>query len=64
PKQITDALTLRADADLPADLVQRKEGQAPPEPQRLLTENLDLQLQAGLMLLQSRAVSKDLAHGK
>jgi len=61
PKEITDSLTLRQDADLSPELVQQKEGKPAPDPQRLLSEPLDLQLQTALVLLQSKAVSKQLA---
>jgi len=78
PKQQNDAIVLRSDADLPADAerpkpVKRKEGETPiddtragpPDATRLLTENIDLQLQSALLILQSRlAASAQVAEAK
>ncbi len=61
PEQITEALTLRQEADvLPineaGEIVQ---GDEPlPDPDRLITEGLDLQLQTALMLLRAQAVAE------
>lgn len=62
PEQITEALTLRQEADvLPineqGEVVQGDE--PAPDPDRLLTEGLDLQLQTALMLLQTKAVAQE-----
>jgi carboxyl-terminal processing protease len=62
PEQITEALTLRQEADvLPineqGEVVQGDE--PAPDPERLLTEGLDLQLQTALMLLQTKAVAQE-----
>ncbi|MFT3685089.1 MAG: S41 family peptidase [Phycisphaerales bacterium] len=64
PKQITDALTLRIDADTPPEgRVTRKveEGEerlGEPEPDRLLTEGFDLQLEAAVAILKAQAVAR------
>lgn len=76
PRQISDALLLRQDADLPADakapnrkppkdeeiageVMYPKPGDAfPPNPNRLITEGFDLQLQAALVVLQAKTASK------
>ena len=78
PKQQNDAIVLRSDADLPANAerpkpAKRKEGETPvddtragpPDATRLLTENIDLQLQSALLILQSRlAASAQVAEAK
>jgi carboxyl-terminal processing protease len=61
PKQISDALTLRQDADTPLAFfpgAKDKDGKPreQPDPDRLLTEGLDLQLQAALFVLQSQTL--------
>lgn len=76
PRQISDSLLLRQDADLPADakapnrkppkeedvaaeVMYPKPGDTfPPNPNRLLTEGFDLQLQAALVVLQAKTASK------
>jgi carboxyl-terminal processing protease len=74
PKQISDALLLRQDADLPPDTRpfprpttgrrgekredRPKDEPFPPNPARLLTEGLDLQLETALVLLQARTVGQ------
>ncbi len=74
PKQISDALLLRQDADLPPDTKpfprpttgrrgekredRPKDEPFPPNPARLLTEGLDLQLESALVLLQARTVGQ------
>lgn len=64
PKQITDALTLRIDADTPAEgRIARKveEGDqelGDPEPDRLIVEGIDLQLEAAVAILKAQAVAK------
>ncbi|MFG0326985.1 MAG: S41 family peptidase [Phycisphaerales bacterium JB037] len=63
PSQVADAILLRRDADvLPIDengiLVDAREDR--PNPNDLITEGIDLQLQTALVLLQSR-VSADIA---
>jgi carboxyl-terminal processing protease len=61
PKQISDALTLRNDADLPPAVRAARKGDKPPaDPNRLLTEGLDLQLQVALGLVQARVAAKSL----
>ncbi|CAN5835071.1 hypothetical protein BH11PLA1_BH11PLA1_22320 [soil metagenome] len=71
PTQVSDALLLRSDADLPKDArpVQRKAkdddetmykldpANFPPNPDRLLTEGIDLQLETAVFLLRARALS-------
>jgi len=63
PKQSMDALLLRRDADvLPID----QEGQIVanadrPDPSRLLTEGIDLQLEAAVVVLESQVVPKSVA---
>jgi len=67
PKQQNDSLVLRSDADLTADAerpkpAKKKEGEmsiddtryGPPDANRLITENIDLQLQAALLVLEAR----------
>jgi carboxyl-terminal processing protease len=64
PKQITDALTLRIDADTPPEgRINRKveEGETAlgdPEPDRLINEGFDLQLEAAVAILKAQAVAK------
>ena len=64
PKQIVDALTLRIDADTPPDgRVARKveegeEALGNPEPERLISEGFDLQLEAAVAILKAQAVAK------
>lgn len=64
PKQITDALTLRIDADTPPEgrIVRKvEEGDQPlgePEPDRLIVEGIDLQLEAAVAILKAQAVAK------
>jgi carboxyl-terminal processing protease len=63
PEQIVDALRLRQEADVVAidETGKVVEGvPTPPDPQKLITDGLDLQLQAALVLLQSQTV----AHGQ
>jgi carboxyl-terminal processing protease len=61
PDQIADALKLRQDADV-MPINENGEiviGDEPlPDPDRLITDGIDLQLQTALMLLQSQAVSQ------
>lgn len=68
PKQISDALILRQDADLPADskFVDRRTKKEreekpipadqpwPPAPEKLLSDGLDLQLEAAVALLRAK----------
>jgi carboxyl-terminal processing protease len=62
PKQISDSLTLRLDADAPPEgRVTRKPrpGEEPlgePEPSRLISEGFDLQLETAVMLLRAQAL--------
>jgi carboxyl-terminal processing protease len=64
PKQIADAYTLRVDADTPPEgRVVRKvlEGEEPlgdPDPQRLLTEGFDLQLETAVVVLKAQAAAR------
>lgn len=63
PKQISDSLTLRLDADAPPEgRVTRKprEGEEPlgnPDPARLIAEGFDLQLQTAVLLLKSQSMA-------
>lgn len=59
PDQITEALTLRQDADvleIDQDGNVVADAEPPPNPDRLITEGIDLQLQYALVLLQSQAL--------
>ncbi len=61
PDQIADAIKLRQDADvLPIDETGQvaKDAPATPDPTKLLTDGIDLQLQTALVVLQSQAVSQ------
>jgi carboxyl-terminal processing protease len=64
PKQISDSFTLRLDADTPPEgRIVRKpaEGEEPlgePEPDRLITEGFDLQLEAAVLLLKAQSAAK------
>lgn len=73
PKQISDALILRQDADLPEGAVRvrpkPKPGDDPADdvrngpavPSRLIAEGIDLQLHTALVLLQARAIGNTVA---
>lgn len=67
PKQQNDSIVLRSDADLTADAerpkpAKRRDGEmpvddtrnGPPDANRLLAENIDLQLQTALLVLEAR----------
>lgn len=64
PKQINDALTLRLDADTPPEgriarkVEEGEEGLGDPEPDRLLAEGFDLQLETAVAILRAQAVAK------
>lgn len=61
PDQIADAIKLRQDADvLPIDETGQvvKNAVPPPDPTKLLTDGIDLQLQTALVVLQAQAVSQ------
>ncbi len=66
PQQISDALTIRQDADTPlafagpdgAGLDKDGKPRTPPEPEKLLVDGIDLQLQTALVLMQSQAAAK------
>jgi carboxyl-terminal processing protease len=64
PKQVVDALTLRIDADTPPEgRINRKveEGEqalGDPEPDRLIAEGIDLQLETAVAILKAQAVAK------
>lgn len=73
PRQVADALTLRSDADLQADakpvarrilkddedIMYRPDPKNfPPDPNRLMTDGIDLQLQTALVLLQAQVEGK------
>lgn len=84
PKQITDSVILRADADLPPDAkpVVRRPGQdengdlipagpadagagfVPPDPQRLLDEGTDLQLEVAVAVLRAKVLGTLALNGK
>jgi carboxyl-terminal processing protease len=63
PQQTTDALTLRIDADTPPEgRIARKpaEGEKPlgePEPDRLISEGFDLQLESAVLLLKTQSAA-------
>ncbi|HYD00550.1 MAG TPA: S41 family peptidase [Phycisphaerales bacterium] len=64
PKQITDALTLRIDADTPPEgRINRKveegeQGLGDPDPDRLIAEGFDLQLETAVAVLKAQAVAR------
>jgi carboxyl-terminal processing protease len=61
PDQIADAIKLRQDADvLVIDETNQvvKGGEPAPDPTKLITDGIDLQLQTALVLLQSQVVGK------
>lgn len=70
PQQITEALTIRQDADTPLafeGLEPGKDGKpakTPPDPAKLLDDGIDLQLQTALVLLQSQAAARMEARAK
>ncbi|MCW5765532.1 MAG: S41 family peptidase [Phycisphaeraceae bacterium] len=63
PKQISEALTLRQEADVTPEAAEAakpgKDGivKPRPDPERLLTEGLDVQLQTALVFLQAKALA-------
>jgi len=63
PQQIADALVLRQDADvLPIDEngeIILEEEEERPEPEELLAEGIDTQLETGLLLLRSQIVGRN-----
>ncbi len=65
PDQISEALLLRQNADVIEidENNQRVEGaEPPPDPNRLITEGIDLQLQYALVLLQTQAIPASVEH--
>ena len=68
PEQITDALLLRQDADVPGGRpkIKKKDPEkksvldGPNDPDRLLNEGIDLQLETALLLLKSQTVNQSL----
>ncbi|MGH7130350.1 MAG: S41 family peptidase [Phycisphaerales bacterium] len=68
PEQITDALLLRQDADVPGGRPKTKKKDpekksvldGPNDPDRLLNEGIDLQLETALLLLKSQTVNQSL----
>jgi len=62
PKQLSDALTLRQDADV----IQFDESGKPivkentplPDARKLITDGLDLQLEAAVLLLKSQTIAR------
>ncbi|HZW07452.1 MAG TPA: S41 family peptidase [Phycisphaerales bacterium] len=64
PKQITDALTLRIDADTPPEgRINRKvedgeQALGDPDPDRLIAEGFDLQLETAVAILKAQAVAR------
>ncbi len=59
PGQISEALLLRQDADLSPELAQAEEDDEPaPDPERLLSEGIDPQLEAGLLILQTQTMPR------
>jgi carboxyl-terminal processing protease len=61
PQQTSDALTLRQDADSPQAWMQNEAGKEAPNPDKLLTDGLDLQLESALFILRSQAVTRQVA---
>ncbi len=64
PQQINDALTRRQDADSPQWWMDQGAGgqaKAAPDPDSLLTDGLDLQLEYALFVLQSQAAARQAA---
>lgn len=61
PQQTSDALTLRQDADSPLAWLGEGDGKAAPDPQKLISDGLDLQLQTALFVLQTQAASRQMA---
>ncbi len=57
PKQITDALILRQNADLPEGVEAGPGGREKANPDDLITEGTDLQLANALVLLKSQAIA-------
>ena len=66
PQQISDALTIRQDADTPlafegpggGGLDKDGKPRTPPDPNKLLIDGVDLQLQTALFLMQSQAAAR------
>jgi len=59
PDQIADAIKLRQDADvvtIDETGLPVKDAAAPPDPMKLITDGIDLQLETALVVLQSQAV--------
>lgn len=66
PEQISDALKIRQDADtMPIDqqgnLIPNTNR---PDPDKLLADGVDLQLQSALVVLQAKSVGRELAHSR
>jgi carboxyl-terminal processing protease len=65
PKQTADAFSLRLDADTPAEgrVVRKPEpGEEPlgePEPDRLINEGFDLQLEAAVLVLRAQSAARE-----
>lgn len=65
PKQTADAFSLRLDADTPAEgrIVRKPEpGEEPlgePEPDRLINDGFDLQLEAAVLVLQAQSAARE-----
>jgi carboxyl-terminal processing protease len=62
PEQVSEAIKIRQDADVLAPEGQAGQAaaggaEAAPDPQKLLTDSIDLQLQTALVLLQARAAA-------
>ncbi|RMD63620.1 MAG: S41 family peptidase [Planctomycetota bacterium] len=70
PEQIAKSLRLRQDADirpedrgaLPVQNAENDEPLGPPEPQRLIAEGIDPQLETALLLLQTQTLPSKAAH--
>ncbi|MBL0921882.1 MAG: S41 family peptidase [Phycisphaerales bacterium] len=61
PSQMSDAIELRDAADiLPGQM--DADGDAPPDPRRLLTEGIDPQLETAVLLLQARVLGRTSGH--
>lgn len=61
PNQMSDAIELRDAADILPGQVDEN-GDAPPDPSRLLTEGIDPQLETAVLLLQARVLGKTRGH--
>jgi carboxyl-terminal processing protease len=61
PSQMSDAIELRDSADILPGQVDEN-GDPPPDPQRLLTEGIDPQLETAVLLLKARVLGRTSGH--